>query len=115
MQRKKYENPLIVEELVFQIAPELLDRYLEGDFTCFAQGLEKWPGFMGSEVWVSSDRPGYVRNIVYWKDKASLEAVDPNWVAEADARLGALMGEGNIKLLEVAHAANQMTLVQEYR
>ena len=35
MQRKKYENPLIVEELVFQIAPELLDRYLEGDFTCF--------------------------------------------------------------------------------
>ena len=89
MQRKKYENPLIVEELVFQIAPELLDRYLEGDFTCFTQGLEKWPGFM--------------------------EAVDPNWVAEADARLGALMGEGNIKLLEVAHAANQMTLVQEYR
>ena len=69
MQRKKYENPLIVEELVFQIAPELLDRYLEGDFTCFTQGLEKWPGFMGSEVWVSSDRPGYVRNIVYWKDK----------------------------------------------
>lgn len=57
MQRKKYENPLIVEELVFQIAPELLDRYLEGDFTCFTQGLEKWPGFMGSEVWVSSDRP----------------------------------------------------------
>ena len=33
MQRKKYEKPLIVEELVFQIAPELLDRYLEGDFT----------------------------------------------------------------------------------
>lgn len=38
MQRKKYENPLIVEELVFQIAPELLDRYLEGDFTCLRRG-----------------------------------------------------------------------------
>ena len=115
MQRKKYEHPPIVEELVFQVNPELVDRYLDGDFTCFTQGLEKWPGFLGSEVWASADRPGYVRNIVYWKDKASLEAVDPVWVAEADARLNALMGGGNLKLLEVAHAVNQMTLVQEYR
>ena len=115
MELKRYETPLVVEELVFQVNPDLVNRYLEGDFTCFTQGLETWPGFMGTEIWVSMDRPGYVRNIVFWKDKASFEAVDPAWVAEADARLKALMGEGNLTLLEASHTVNQMGLAQEYR
>lgn len=57
MQRKKYENPLIVEELVFQIAPELLDRLFGRGLYLLYAGAGKVAGFMGSEVWVSSDRP----------------------------------------------------------
>ena len=30
---KKYAHPPIVEELVFQVNPELVYRYLDGDFT----------------------------------------------------------------------------------
>ena len=115
MQLKRYEKPLLVEELVFQINPDLIDRYLDGDYACFTQGLSQYPGFMGSAVWVSQDRPGYVRNIVYWKDRESFQAVDPAWVAEMDARLQELMGEGNIQMIEAAHTVNQMGLAQEYR
>lgn len=115
MHLTKYKTPPLVEELVFQINPGMVDKYLDEDYACFTQGLAAYPGFMGSEIWVSLDCPGYVRNIIFWKDRASLEAVDPNWVAAMDAQLNALMGEGNIHLVEVSHSVNQMSLAQEYR
>lgn len=115
MELKKYEKPLFVEELVFQVDPELLESYLDGDFECFTLGLEKYPGFSGSQIWVSQDRPGYVRNIIFWEDEASMKAVDPAWIAAADARLNAMLGEGKLTLLEAAHTVNRMGLAREYR
>lgn len=115
MQLRKYETPLVVEELVFQVNPDCLETYLDGDYEIFTKVLEQYPGFAGSEIWVSADRPGCVRNIVFWKDRASFQAVDTAWVIQADARLAALVGEGNMKLVEQSHTLNQMLKVREYR
>ena len=115
MNLMKYADPLIVEELVFQVDPDRLEVYLDGDYEIFTKGLEQYPGFCGSEIWVSADRPGYVRNIVFWKDRESFQAVDTAWVIQADAKLNALVGEGKMKLIEQTHTVNQMLKVREYR
>ena len=115
MKLTNYEQPLVVEELVFQIDPDRLQAYLDGDFEIFTKGLEKYPGFCGSEIWVSADRPGYVRNIVFWKDQQSFQAVDSAWTIQADAELAALVGEGKMKLIEQSHTINQMMKVRDYR
>lgn len=115
MELKKYETPLVVEELVFQVNPERLEAYMDGDYEIFTRGLEQYPGFAGSEIWVSADRPGYVRNIVFWADLASFQAVDTAWVIQADAKLKAMVGEGNMRLVEESHTLNQMLKVREYR
>lgn len=115
MKLVKYEQPQVVEELVFQVDPQRLEVYLDGDYDIFTKGLEQYPGFCGSEIWVSADRPGYVRNIVFWKDLESLNGVDTAWVIQADAKLSALVGEGKMKLLEQSHTINQMMKVREYR
>lgn len=69
---------LPVEVLVFEVAPEDLDLFLELDHEiwtlkeAFGQGLERVP-FLSKEVWLNDSRPGQVTIVFVWE---SMEAWD---------------------------------------
>lgn len=115
MQLTTYAKPLFVEELVFEVKPDKIQDYLKADYEIFTKELSACKGFVGSEIWVSKTKPGYVRNIVFWEDIESFREVDSAWVARADAKLKSLIGEDNIRFVESAHAKNEMSKVCECR
>ena len=115
MKLKIYDKPLFIEELVFEIRPDLVDAYLEADYRFFASKMEGIKGYLGFEIWVSGTKPGYVRNIIFREDKGFFEAVDENWIKQADQQLKAKLGEENVRLVEASHTVNQMYLAREFR
>ena len=60
MELRVNEPGLFIEELVFQIRPELVKRYVELEYEIMAKELAGLDGFCGWQIWVSETNPGRV-------------------------------------------------------
>ena len=54
MELRVNEPGLFIEELVFQIRPELVKRYVELEYEIMAKELAGLDGFCGWQIWVSA-------------------------------------------------------------
>ncbi len=113
MKMKRYKKPEAVEQLILHVKPELVERWIELDHEIWTEGLAKWPGFAGKEVWVNGDRPGEVMAVVYWSDFDLWKAIDTEWLMETDRRFNEAFGAGNARLVEEVHKRNQFYKVCE--
>ncbi len=113
MKLKKYKTPQAIEQLVFRVKPELIEKWIEIDYEIWTKGLAAWPGFAGKEIWVSRDRPGEVTAVVYWRDYDLWKAVDPQWLAETEKQFTDRFGAGNAELVKEGHKENQLLKVCE--
>ena len=57
MELRVNEPGLFIEELVFQIRPELVKRYVELEYEIMAKELAGLDGFCGWQIWVSETNP----------------------------------------------------------
>lgn len=113
MKLKKYKTPQAIEQLVFRMKPELVEKWIETDYEIWTKGLAEWPGFAGKEIWVSRDRPGEVTAVVYWTDYALWKAIDSQWLAETEKQFAERFGAGNAELIGEGHNENQLLKVCE--
>lgn len=113
MKLKKYESPQAVEELVFKVKPELIDKWVELDYEIWTKGLAQWPGFAGKEIWINRDKPGIVTAVVYWSDYSLWKSVDETWLAETDERFTRAFGAENVSLVRELHTERQMLRICE--
>ena len=115
MEYRKFDKGLAVEELVFQVKPEMVDKYVQLEYEIWTKGLEKLPGFAGSEIWVNKDVPGEVTSIIFWTDYALWQAIDVKWLIETEKKMLDAMGEENFKLVREGHKNNLKYKICEYR
>jgi uncharacterized protein (TIGR03792 family) len=113
MKLKRFEKPVAVEQLILHVKPDLLEEWIELDHEIWSEGLAKWPGFAGKEVWVNNDRPGEVMAVVYWSDYDLWKAIDHQWLIETDREFNRRFGDGNARIVEEAHLRNQFYKVCE--
>jgi len=113
MKLKKYDKPQAIEQLIFKVKPELVEKWIELDHEIWTKGLARWPGFAGKEIWVNDDVPGEVTAIVYWSDYDKWKAIDPEWLAETDERFTDEFGSDNVSLIGELHNERQQYRVRE--
>jgi len=84
---------VVVEELVFEVAPTPSEHWIEADAGAWDDALAASPGFLGKEVWVSADGPGPVRVVIWWRSMEDQRRAARALQQDADSRMGALYRE----------------------
>ena len=115
MELKRFQPPQFIEELVFQVPPEQVERYLDLDMEIFSTALSTVPGFLGGESWVSVDRPGEVTSLYFWASEKDFQSLDQAWLGGLKARMEEAMGAENLRFVRAGHAENRRCRVREYR
>lgn len=95
---------MVVELLTFEVRPQVTDAWLEADASVWTAFLETCDGFVRKEVWIDPDRAGEVTVAIWWESMAQWKSVDPETVAEVDARMGDLAVEPTCRSFEVVHS-----------
>jgi uncharacterized protein (TIGR03792 family) len=84
---------VVVEELIFVIAAELLDQWLAADAAAWDRALAASPGFLGKEVWVPANGEDGVRVVIWWRSADDQSRAAHTIQQAADRRMGRLQLE----------------------
>ncbi len=114
MELTKFEKPYAVEDLLFKVKPELVEKFIQLDHEIWTLQLAKYPGYVSKEVWVSEKNPGQVQTIIYWSDMALWKAIDHNELIETDRKFTEAMGEGTFEMIPLCEQ-NVYYKVTEYK
>lgn len=111
----RYDKPLAVEHLVFQVKPERLEEWLALDHELWTVGeSQAWPGMVRKEVWLNSQVPGEVHCLIYWSDYQLWMGIDPVWLAANEERFAERFGAADYRFVRGDHeAGNQCYKISE--
>lgn len=115
MKLNRFEKPSAVEELVFRVKPELVEKFIEIDHEIWTKYLANCPGFESKEVWVSDTKPGEVTSIIYWSDYALWKQISEEEMAEVQKKFDELMGLENYEFVCAPHESSQKYRICEYK
>ena len=115
MELIEYEKPLAIEEHIFQVNPDLLDKWFDLENEMWTKPLSKMPGFVSKEIWINSNVPGEVTVITFWSDIKLWKNIDLNWLIENEKKFMDLIGEDNVRMVRAGHEENQRFKVRECR
>lgn len=82
MKTTVFDKPQFVEGLTFRVAPDEVEKYLKVEEEVWFYDLEKLPGFLGSETWVSETNPGEVTQLYFWESEEAFNSVTPEFKEE---------------------------------
>ena len=99
MELRVNEPGLFIEELVFQIRPELVKRYVELEYEIMAKELAGLDGFCGWQIWVSETNPGRVTSLYFWKDQV--------WLSGKKNEITRAFGAENMTFVRAGHETDR--------
>lgn len=112
--RQQTEHGHAVEYLVFDVNPELIDRFIEMDHQYWTLFLKDQAGFSSKHVWINKVRPGEVSLIIYWNTVEEWKSISEEKLVETERRFAAAFGEENYRLVREVHKGNALVKVREY-
>lgn len=112
---QKIEKGYTVEYLVFEVKPELIDRFIDMDHEYWTLFLKEQPGFISKELWVNKSKPGEVIAVICWKSMEAWKSIPPEKLSETDKRFTELFGQENFRMIKVDYFADELYKVREYR
>ena len=115
MQRHQFEKPPYIEELIFRVKPELLEKYIEQNYTHWISALSGKPGFLGGQVWVGEQGTGEVASLYFWENYEDYANLDQTWLSGMKKKSGELMGEGSVQFIGQMKESKKKYLCCEYR
>ncbi|TWT40775.1 TIGR03792 family protein [Botrimarina hoheduenensis] len=89
----------VIEELIFQVAPEARAEFLRADRVIWTTALETQPGFLGKETLLPASNPDQVRLQIRWRSQADWDAVPADLLAQADRLFRAALPETDFRML----------------
>ncbi|MCD7995095.1 MAG: hypothetical protein LUK37_26275 [Clostridia bacterium] len=107
MELRVNEPGLFIEELVFQIRPELVKRYVELEYEIMAKELAGLDGFCGWQIWVSETSPGRVTSLYFWRDHASYRSIDQEWLSGKKDEISRVFGAENMTFVRAGHETDR--------
>ncbi len=91
---------MIIEWLKIQIKPELREKYIEKDAEIWTSALEKYPAFLGKEVWLDPKKPDEIILVIRWQTEAAWKSISPEEVEKVEAEFDAQMPSQDYKMIE---------------
>ena len=112
MEKTVFPKPQFVEGLTFRVKPEEVERYMEIEEEVYVNNLASVPGFMGSETWISADKPGEVTSLYFWATEEDFHNIDQEWLSKLKERSASLI---DAAFVSAWHGEDRRFRVREYR
>ncbi|MDF0554348.1 TIGR03792 family protein [Kamptonema sp. UHCC 0994] len=80
---------MIIEWLKFRVPAEKCEAFIQRDEEVWTAGLRSFPGFLGKETWVDSER-NEVIFMIRWETREQLKSIPQNKLDEIDLQMGDL-------------------------
>jgi uncharacterized protein (TIGR03792 family) len=66
---------MVIELLKFKVPLLEQEKYLQKDAEIWTTALAKYPGFLGKEIWVSSEKPEELTLVIHWETREHWKAI----------------------------------------
>ncbi|HLO49463.1 MAG TPA: TIGR03792 family protein [Kamptonema sp.] len=80
---------MIIEWLKFIVPAEKCEAFIQRDEEVWTAGLRSFPGFLGKETWVDSER-NEVIFVICWETREQWKSISQNKIDEIDRLMGDL-------------------------
>ena len=80
---------MVIEWLKFKVPPELWEAFIQRDEEVWTAGLQKFPGFLGKEVWIEPEQNEIVL-VILWQTQEDWDAFPTEEVEKLDQAMGEL-------------------------
>lgn len=89
---------MVIEWLKFRVPESLREAFIRKDEEVWTQEMQKFPGFLGKEIWIDPDA-SEVMLVIRWKNQQAWEAVPKAKIAQLEKQ----MEELTMPLIESRH------------
>lgn len=83
---------MVIEWLKIRLPSEQRERYIRLDDEIWTPALQKYPGFISKETWISPDDPELVIFVIRWRTREEWFAIPEDELAEVNARFDEAFG-----------------------
>ncbi|EKQ71130.1 putative cyanobacterial protein, TIGR03792 family [Leptolyngbyaceae cyanobacterium JSC-12] len=91
---------MVIEWLKFQVAETLRETFVQKDEEIWTAALAKYPGFMGKEVWLTTDKPDEVIFVIQWESLDAWKSIPADVLENTEQAFAQQVGEGTYKIVE---------------
>ncbi|MFM7449053.1 MAG: TIGR03792 family protein [Leptolyngbyaceae cyanobacterium] len=91
---------MVIEWLKFEIAPDLIDQYIEVDEEVWTTTLRQYPGFLGKQVWLDPNHLNIAILIIYWSDREAWKSVPADVLEATEKEFVRRLGSKDCRLIE---------------
>jgi uncharacterized protein (TIGR03792 family) len=83
---------MVIEWLIFAVAPEHRETFIQVDHEIWTAALSQYPGFMSKEVWISPDLSDQVITVIRWQTRDQWKAIPRADLDQIDQRFQSTLG-----------------------
>ncbi|MEM7773218.1 MAG: TIGR03792 family protein [Cyanobacteria bacterium P01_E01_bin.6] len=91
---------MVIEWLQFWVQEDLREQFVQLDEEIWTAALSQYSGFLGKEVWISSDNLNEVIAVIRWDSTDSWYSIPQADLQTIDAEFTDAMGSGTFNLLD---------------
>ncbi|MBR8829332.1 MAG: TIGR03792 family protein [Gomphosphaeria aponina SAG 52.96 = DSM 107014] len=91
---------MVIEWLKFRVTSHSREKFIQQDAQIWTSFLEKYPAFLGKEVWINPKQPDEIICVIRWQNKESWNAIPQNLLEATEQQFAAAMGETAYNIIE---------------
>jgi uncharacterized protein (TIGR03792 family) len=84
---------MIIELLKLKVPLSEQEEYLQKDAEIWTTVLANYPGFLGKEVWVSSEIPEELTFVIHWESREQWKAIPVDDLSLTEAKFTQALGK----------------------
>ena len=88
---------MVIEWLEFKVVPKFRERFIQIDREVWTATLEKYPGFLGKEVWLDPNKVDRVFLVIRWQTREQWKSIPQAILAETEREFSQQMGSNKYK------------------
>ncbi|MBD2101193.1 TIGR03792 family protein [Leptolyngbya sp. FACHB-261] len=82
---------MVIEWLRFRMRPEQREAFIQRDAEVWTAGLQKFPGFLGKEIWIDPNQSTDVVAVTRWETREQWKTIPQSELDALDRRMGDLL------------------------
>ncbi len=93
---------MVIEWLVFKVASEAREKFIEKDQEIWSPLLAKHPGFLGKEIWLDPEKSDRLTLVIRWQTRQQWKAVPIDILEATEQKFAQAMGTDSYEMIEAS-------------
>lgn len=93
---------MVIEWLVFKVASEAREKFIEKDREIWTPPLAEYPGFLSKEIWLDPQKSDRLTIVIRWQTREQWKAVPMDILEITEQKFDEAMGKDSYQIIEAS-------------